>query len=368
MKDILGNLLSKKKNMVGLDIGSSYVKCMEVDGRDLSNLKLVGYAMEPIPKQFLGENDKFENMEEVADIIQKCWKKSGASTKNVVVSLPSHATIYKKVLLPFVNSEDELMEQVENELVQFLPNGTSLEEMAIDFYNLGPSKNNENENEILIVASKQDALQERIDLVEAAGLVPVVLDVEYFAIQNLIRFMKGKDFDKGVYVVVDASAYNLNFLVFKNGELIYTKDNQVGGFSLTQDVANNFDASMEEAEKIKINRTGEETLELLEKNFVNNISEVIASMLSYFISATSINNINEIIIIGGVAGSKGIEEGIKSALFEIQDLELEFEPYIATPLEDLEKGSSLGLNKISRDQSALGVVFALAFRKYLRAY
>lgn len=368
MKDFLVNILSKKKNMVGLDIGSSYVKCMEVDGKDLSNLKLIGYAIEPIPKQFLGENDKFENLEVVADIIQKCWKKSGASTKNVVVSLPSNATIYKKILLPYVNSENELMEQVQNELVQFLPKGTNIEEMAIDFYNFGPSKNNENEMEVLIVASKQDVLQERIELVEAAGLVPIVIDVEYFAIQNLIKFIKGKDFEQGVYVVVDASAYNLNFLVFKNGELIYTKDNQVGGFSLTQDVANNFDASIDEAEKIKINRTGEETLDLLEKNFTNNLSEVIASMLSYFISATSINNIKEIILIGGVSGSNGIEEGIKAALIEIQDLVLECDPYIASPLEDLEKGSALGLNKISRDQSSLGLVFSLAFRKYLRAY
>lgn len=367
MKNLMAGLLGSNKNIAGLDIGTSYVKFMEVEGKSIDSFKVVHYAIEPIPKTLVGENGKFEDMDAVAEIVRKCWKKSGSSVKNVAVAISGNSTTYKKVILPMVDSMADMQLQAENEIIKYLPDGVASNDIALDYYTLGQNVQNPTENDVLLVASKKEKIDERIALVEAAGLIPAVLDVEQYAVQNLLRMMKDDEFNNGTYVVLDCSAYVMKMIVFKNGELIYVKDNNFGGGDLTRDIAISSGMNFEEAENLKLSRAGDDTVDVIEKQFLENYASQFSGVLSYFTSATSINEIKEIVLIGGMAGMPGLPEAIKNVLQD-SDVILDNAPYVAKPLESVEKNSKISLNKFHRDEAGLFLVTSLALRKFLRAY
>ena len=361
-------LLKPRPNLIGLDLGNSSVKIIELSGEDIGALKLVNYAIEPIPRELVGENGKFNDIEKVAEIIKKCWKKAGSKIKNVALALPGGATTHKKVIIPHIESENELQAQMENELTNILPDGVDVSDMAFDFYNLGVNEQNPTDDEVLIVAAKKETIDERLAVVEAAGLIPLVLDIEQYSYQNIVRLIKGEDFNNGVYVVVDCSASVQRIMVFKNGELIYTKDSPIGGFNFTQEISITYGCTIEEAEKLKVEKSDDEAFKALEKQFAMNYASEFIRSLSYFTSATSIYSIDEIIVVGGVSGMYGLVESINQSLSEMQDIILASPVYVAKPFDSIEKSSQISLTKFTKDEPSLFLALSLALRRYLRTY
>lgn len=99
MKNLINNFLSKKKRFAGLDIGTSSIKFMEIEGNSIENAKLIHYAIEPIPKNLINKQNNMEEIKALSDVIKRCWKKSGSTNKNVVIALSANSTIYKKTLI-----------------------------------------------------------------------------------------------------------------------------------------------------------------------------------------------------------------------------------------------------------------------------
>ncbi len=359
------NILKPKKNIAGLDIGSAYIKFMEIEGDTIDNIMIKNYAIEPIPRDLIGDNGVYPNPEEIANLIRKCWKKSGSDVTTVAISLSSSGTIYKKITAPALELESEQQLQMEGEVTKFLPEDLSLNNISMDYYTM--NKKGE-DADVLLVAAKKEKIEDRVALVEAAGLEPVIMDVDIFAYQNMLRLMKGEDFMRGIYVVLDCSGLYLRLLVFKRGELFYYKDASVGGVHLTQDIANNLSISYSESEKIKIERSGDETYDMIEKQFMNNYMTELARTFTYFTSATSMSDIDEIILTGGMSCVPGIEEAVKNILIESGENYGKVDPYIAKPLDDVEKNTRISMNKFKRDEPGLFLVSSLALRKFLRDY
>ena len=112
----------KKENIAGLDIGGSYIKWVEVEGEDLSSMTVTHYATEAIPKEFMPENGEFKDkdMEAVSELVRKCWIKSGSKTKRVAITLPPGQTITKKLSMGKEDTEAEMFEQVQENMVKLL--------------------------------------------------------------------------------------------------------------------------------------------------------------------------------------------------------------------------------------------------------
>ena len=298
MNKILTKLFNENKNIIGLDLGLSMIKVMELSGADLESVKLEGYASIPVPPEYLNDNGEFgpENIKLISDLVHKCWKKAGCTSKNVAVCIKGNNVITKKAVLPNFLSQDELRLSVEAEISQYIPKDLTIEDLSLDYVSLGVNESNANENDMILIASKKEKIYEIQAIVEGAGLIPEILDVEPFAIQNILKLMKGDDFDKKTYVVADCSASMLRMFVFVKGVLTATKEAQIGGVNLTKDIVNNLGGSFENAEKMKLERKGDETFDLIEKSFINNYTSEFVSLLSYFSSATSLAEIDEIIL------------------------------------------------------------------------
>lgn len=369
MNKILSKIVNPRKKIAGLDIGISSVKFMEIEGDSIENAKLVCYAVESIPREYISHDGKIENMKGVAEIIRNCWRKSGSSTKNVAITLSSSGIISKKAIIPNFDNEADLKSQVESEIANYFPEGMSLDDIALDYYVLQKNDQNSEENDMLIVAAKKEKIEERVALVEMAGLVPIIVDVEQYSLQNLVRLMQGDDYINKTALLLDCSAKVMRMYVFRKGQLIYSNDTQIGGDEFTQDIMNNMGiASIFDAEKMKLEKTGDETFDMIEKTFLMNYSSEFLRAFQYFTTSNVVPDIDEVILSGGVAGILGLEEAFRNIILENNETHIKNDPYVARPLQNVAKADRISLGKFSRDEPGLFLVTALAFRHFLRQY
>lgn len=103
----------------------------------------------------------------------------------MALALPPSAVITKRISLPGGMTEQELEVQVESEANQYIP--FSLDEVSLDFCVVGPSKNASGDVDVLIAASRKEKVQDRQGLAEAAGLKPVIVDIESHAARLAAR-------------------------------------------------------------------------------------------------------------------------------------------------------------------------------------
>jgi type IV pilus assembly protein PilM len=368
MNKVLSKLLHNKKRMAGLDIGSSSVKIMEIEGDSIENAKLINYAIELIPAHLSSYEVQLENIEELAEIVRKCWKKSGITTKNMVLALPNSAIISKRTIVPIFDEEEELKLHLENEVIKYLPSGITTNEISLDYSIIGVNNQSPTDYDVLLIAAKKEKIEERVAIVAAAGLVPVIVDVEQYSLQSMLRLMKGDEFNNKTYLLLDASATTLRMMVFRNGDMIASRDTNIGGINLTKDLMSNLNINFTEAEKIKIERSGDETYEIIEKTFLNNYISEFMSAFQYFITSTSVPSIDELILIGGTAGIYKIEDAFKEAILESNEQNIKAEPYIARPLHNLQKNEKINLTKFTQDEPGLFLVTSLALRHLLRPF
>lgn len=368
MNTMLSKIIKPNKKIIGLDVGTSSVKIMEIEGESLEDAKLIAYAIEPIPKDISSEDGHVESVEALGEVIARCWKKSGIKTKNVAIALPTSIIIHKKIIVPIFDTEAEMKMHIENEMINQLPNGMAITDVSIDYYVLGKNPESPTDYDVLLIAAKNENIEKKLAAVEAAGLNPVILDVEAYAFQNLVRMMKNDEFNDKTILVVDCSATTLRLLVYRNGDLVFFRDSEIGGNNFNQDLVNNLGVSDTEAEKMKIERLGDETFEMVEKAFLNNYSSEFLRAFQYFTTATSNANIDEIILIGGVAATPGLEESLKNAILDNNETHIRTEPYVARPLQNSVRTSKVNLSKFTRDEPGLFLVTSLALRQFLRQY
>ena len=232
---ILDILLGRKHPpMIGLDISSSSVKLVELSQSSNGELVLERFASEPFEKGWIADG-QIEKFDEVAEAVRRVVSRSGTRTREVALAMPQSAVITKKIMLPAGLREEELELQVEAEANQYIP--FSLDEVSLDFCVIGPSPTSAGDVEVLIAASRKDRVQDRQGLAEAAGLRPVVLDVESHATRTamgrLIETLPGEGRD-ALVALFEIGSDTTSLKVLRIDELLYDRDQSFGGSQLTQ--------------------------------------------------------------------------------------------------------------------------------------
>ena len=212
--------------MLGIDISSSSVKLVEL-GRDKAGaLVLERCAIEPLERGWVVDGN-IEKFDEVVEALRRLVKKSGTRAKNAALALPASAVITKRIVLPGGMSDLELEVQVESEANQYIP--FSLDEVSLDFCVVGPSANSSGDVDVVIAASRKEKVQDRQGLAEAAGLKPMVMDVESYASRLAMdRLIKGLP-NQGVGALValfEIGALTTSLQVIRGEEVLYDRDQQ----------------------------------------------------------------------------------------------------------------------------------------------
>lgn len=356
----LGSMFGQKTApLLGLDISSSSVKLVEL-GRDRDGrFILERCAIEPLERGWINDGN-VEKFEEVAEAMRRLVKKSGTRTRNVAMALPASAVITKKIILPGGMTDQELEVQVETEANQYIP--FSLDEVSLDFCVVGPSATSSGDVEVLIAASRKEKVQDRQGLAEAAGLKPVILDVESYASRlaagRLISSLpnEGKDL---MVALFEVGASTTSMQVIRNDEVLYDRDQAFGGAQLTQLIVRQYGFSPEEAESKK--RSGElpEDYESgVLRPFVDSMAQEVARALQFFFTSTPHNRVDHIMVAGGSAALPGLSEAITA--------QTSFPCHLADPFQGMQIGEGVREKKVRREAPSYLTSCGLAMRRFLQ--
>src|SRR3982751_6551436 len=320
--------------MIGLDISSSSVKLVELGQNATGEYVLERFASEPFEKGWITDG-QIEKFDEVADAVRKVVGKSGSKTKQVVMAMPQSAVITKKIMLPAGLRDEEMETQVESEANQYIP--FSLDEVSLDFCVVGPSATSNGDVEVLIAASRKEKVQDREGLAEAAGLKPIVVDVESYASRlataRLIENLPNKGVDTMV-ALFEVGALTTSMQVIRNDEVLYERDQAFGGAQLTQLIVRQYGFSPEEAETKKRSGDLPEDYESgVLRPFVESMAQEVARALQFFFTSTPHNRVDHIMVAGGSAALPGLSDAITA--------QTSFPCVLADPFQGMQFGDAV---------------------------
>ncbi|MBP8981375.1 MAG: type IV pilus assembly protein PilM [Syntrophobacterales bacterium] len=307
----LKSLFSGKKQFVGLDIGSSSLKLVEIVG-DKGSYTMNRFLTTPLAPGVVVDGAVVE-VDALAENLKGLFKNSGCQKKEIVASLSGHNVIIKKAPFPDMPEKD-LQETIRDEASKYLP-FDNMDEVNFDFQVLGRSEHNPNLNDVIIVAAKKDLIEGYAEAIELAGLSLAIMDVDSFALETM--YMENYDYEeKDVVVIANIGASITNLNVMRNATSIFTRDFAMGGSMITEAIQAQFGVSAEEAEKIKI--FGPEGDEYAKGDFFRNTLLYLADPLcaeiersiDYFRSTYSDEEIKLILLAGGGANIPGIADDL----------------------------------------------------------
>ncbi len=345
--------------MLGLDISSSSVKLVELSRGKAGNLVLDRCAIEPLERGWITDGN-VEKFDEVAEAVRRLVKKSGTRTRQVAMALPASAVITKKIILPGGLTESELEIQVESEANQYIP--FSLDEVSLDFCVVGPSATSSGDVEVLIAASRKEKVQDRQGLAEAAGLKPIVVDVESYASRlATVRLIENLP-NKGVDIIValfEVGTLTTSMQVIKNDEVLYERDQAFGGAQLTQLIVRQYGFSPEEAESKKCSGDLPEDYESgVLKPFVESMAQEIGRALQFFFTSTPHHKVDYVMLAGGSSALAGLTESVTR--------HTTFASMRVDPFEGMTIGENVREKKMRREAASYLTSCGLALRRFLR--
>ncbi len=343
--------------MLGIDISTSSVKLVELSRNRSGELVLERCAMEPLERGWIVDGN-IEKFDEVADALRRLVRKSGSKTKQVALALPASAVITKKIILPGGLTDKELEAQVESEANQYIP--FSLDEVSLDFCVIGPSATSVGDMEVLIAASRKEKVSDRQGLAEAAGLKPVVMDVESYASRlaagRVIESLPNQGAD-ALVALFELGSLTTSMQVIRNDEVLYERDQAFGGAQLTQLIVRQYGFSADEAEAKK--RSGElpeDYRQAVLDPFVDTLAQEVGRALQFFFTSTPFNKVDHILLAGGSAALAGLTEAVTQ--------QTSFNCMVINPFDTMEMGSSVQARKISREAPAYLTSTGLALRRF----
>lgn len=171
--------------VVGVDINASGVRVMELEpsGR---HVQIAHYAHQRLPAGAIREGSVVMH-DAVCDALRDALRESGSRLRHAALALPASAVIKKTLILPAQSTEDELEMYVEAEAMALLP--VAREVIGVDFAIMGPSVQQANSIEVMLVVARQEKINERAELAIAVGLKPQIIDVESQALMSAISLM-----------------------------------------------------------------------------------------------------------------------------------------------------------------------------------
>ena len=303
--------LGKSKAVVGLDIGSSAVKAVELKASGKS-FKVVAFAMEPVPPDSIVDGAIIDGAA-VAEAIRRVFENKAFKTKEVAASLSGNAVIVKKISLP-VMTEAELAESIYWEAEQYIP--FDIQDVNLDYQILdaGTGADSKGTMDVLLVAAKKEKIADYTGVISQAGRVPIIVDVDAFALQNAYEANYG--LDAGVVVVLlnaGASAININILT--GDQSTFTRDISIGGNSYTEAVQKELNLPFDSAEQVKrglpVDGVNPEDVIPVLHAMTENVLLEIQKTFDFFKATASSDRIDRIVLSGGASRVDGFEQALQ---------------------------------------------------------
>jgi type IV pilus assembly protein PilM len=304
-------VLGKKKNVIGLDIGTSSIKVVELSETN-RGYRLVNCAMSPIPPEAIVDGSLMDSVV-IVDTIRELIKSFKIKTKEVATSISGHSVIVKKISLPVI-TEDELAESIQWEAERYIPFDAS--DVNIDFQILGANEENDELMDVILVAAKKDIINDYLSVLLEAGLNPVIIDIDAFALENMYQTNYPTKMGE-IVGIVDIGANVMNINIMKDDISVFTRDVFKGGSSITEEMQKHLHVDYEEAEALKVGSKIDDSKQKAIENILKTASDEFASEIGQsvdYFQKTVNQNIGKLYICGGCSKIEGLSKSIESQI------------------------------------------------------
>jgi len=299
-------LFSRSKGVVGLDIGSSAVKLVELSERKQGQFHLQRVGIESLSSEAIVDGSIMDSSL-VVDAINSLAEQTGTKNNNFATSVSGHSVIIKKIQVPPL-PPDELAESIQWEAEQYIP--FDINDVRLDYVVLDDEGIAAENMEILLVAVKRDKVNDYVSVISQAGRNPSIVDVDAFAVQNAYELNYDLDPHKVVALVnLGAGVTNINILA--RGATVFWRDISFGGNQFTEALQREYNLSYEQSERLKRGEIGEGASGFETRSVLDAVSAEMASEIQKtldFFSATSAENpVDEIVLAGGAALTNNLQ-------------------------------------------------------------
>jgi type IV pilus assembly protein PilM len=296
---MLGNMFgNKKRSVVGLDIGSSALKAVELKPAR-GGFELVHIAHQNLQTDIIVDGHIID-LNYVSDCIGRVWTDNGIKTNQVATSLSGHAVIVKRITLPTMTDE-ELDEQIHWEAEQYIP--FDINDVNLYHEVMGHDASGQN-MDVLLVACKRDKIAQFTQVISQAGKQPVIVDVDAFALQNAYEVNYHPAPNQTV-ALLDIGASVMTINIVRGTTSVFARDISAGGNQYTDLLQKELHLTFEQAEAVKRGAEVDQSVpEEQARPSIQSVSEMlgleIQRTLDFFRStATDSSAIDRMLIAGG---------------------------------------------------------------------
>jgi type IV pilus assembly protein PilM len=304
-------LFRRTKGLVGLDIGSSAVKAIELK-QNGKGYKVSAIGVEPVAPDSIVDGAIIDSAA-VADAIRRLFANKQFKAKDVAASLSGNSVIVKKIQLP-VMSQQELTESIYWEAEQYIP--FDIQDVNLDYEVLDPGTGPESQGamEVLLVAAKKDKIADYTGVITQAGRTPVVVDVDAFALQNAYEVNYGFD-PTQVVVLLNAGASAININILTGGQSVFTRDVSMGGNAFTEAVQKELNLPFDAAEEVKkgqsVDRVSYDDARPVLKAMTDNVLLEVEKTFDFYKATAANDQIDRIVLSGGASRVEGFVDSLR---------------------------------------------------------
>lgn len=363
--------LREKKEIIGVDLGTDRIKLLELN-TSKGKIGVVNFAQADISLQKLDEKSPEEAKQTYISILKKLLESNKFTSKNAAVSISGSSVIVRFVEFPKME-ESDLEKALQFEAEPHIP--FDIQEVYMDTQIVRDSENKDQDTmDTVLVAGKKDTIQEKIDIIQKSGLVPSIIDVDAFAIENAYEYIRGKVRGK-IIVFVNIGASTTNISIVEDGISKVVRDLYTAGNTFNKAIREKMRVSTQKALGLKHkyglsgNQEVEHELPAEEKEgdnladqiykilypVVRELNSEIQRSIDFFTGQQTSKkvDIEKIVLTGGSANLKGLPELITNNLKIPVEV---FRPLQNADISGLKR-------KVDLSSPSLSVVAGLAIRK-----
>ena len=349
-------LFRRAKNLVGLDIGSSSVKAIELKPVG-KGFRVSALGVESVPPDSIVDGAIIDGGA-VADAVRRLFATKKFKAKDVVASLSGNSVIVKKITLPTM-TEAELSESIYWEAEQYIPFDIQDVNLDYEILDAGNGQDTQGSMEVLLVAAKKDKIADYTNAISQAGKTPVVVDVDVFALQNAYEANYGFE-PNTVVAIVNAGASAININILSGSQSVFTRDVSTGGNAFTEAVQKELNLPYESAEQLKkgqdVDGATYEDARAVLRAMTDNVLLEVEKTFDFFKATASNDRIDRIMLCGGASRIEGFAESLRERFgTEVE----QFDPFRQVACDP----KKLGIDNVDEFGPVAAVAMGLALRK-----
>lgn len=349
----------KQPPLLGVDIGSTAVKLVELGpggGKAPGSFRLEAVALEPLAPGAVVDK-KIADVAQVGERVAAALRRCRTKTRRAAVAVAGSAVITKVLALSAELSDAEMEAQIQLEADQYVP--YPLEEVNLDFDVLGPSAGSTGMVDVLLAASRQENVDDRVAALELAGLSAEIVDIESNAVENACGILPaaGATSAAGLVAVADIGSATTTLHILHGGQNVYAREQSFGGQQLVEEVQRRTNTPLSEVPALL--NTAESPRELLGdalEPFQDALTRQLARALQFFYSTSSFNQVDELLLTGGVTALPGLDRMVGERLG--------IPVRLADPFAEMALAENLELALVEQGRGAMLIAVGLAMRRF----